>query len=422
MKIGGFAKQFNVTVDTVRYYIELGLLIPDRENKQYRMNQNCLEDMALINMLKGFRFSLKEIHAILSLRRLTNSPHTGDSSYFTDLLVQKKEELRKEKQQIATVIRSIESKIESTPSLLSNDPPSGVPLYFVPYFSCPHCQQQLNLNGVTMQGSFIYEGVLQCGCSYEARIEEGILVTDQLRSSPSNYSIYNIDVTKWNPEFISLLEKGKLWMLNELKRHELDNKVLIETNIEVSMLLPKYLATLSPTCHYIFTGHSFEDMKILKQKIELLDLGLNVLYMVNSDLCLPLAHGSIDFFIDSVSFTQFSLLYREPPVSILQPFLKQSGRVIGSFLYYEPSMKSLKNIHTIYSQPNQEAFKASYLESNFEENGMTLLNKVETGYTDNPGSYFVYHDPEEKLKLLTYQAGFVVDEEISIPERMVGAR
>lgn len=31
MKIGAFAKLFHVTTDTVRYYIELGLLIPDKK-------------------------------------------------------------------------------------------------------------------------------------------------------------------------------------------------------------------------------------------------------------------------------------------------------------------------------------------------------------------------------------------------------
>ncbi|MES9738926.1 MerR family DNA-binding transcriptional regulator, partial [Peribacillus frigoritolerans] len=36
MKIGPFAKLFHVTTDTVRYYIEQGLLIPDKKNTQYQ--------------------------------------------------------------------------------------------------------------------------------------------------------------------------------------------------------------------------------------------------------------------------------------------------------------------------------------------------------------------------------------------------
>lgn len=90
MKIGSFAKKFGVSIDTVRYYIDLGLLIPDKEKTQYQMNQMCLEDMAFIHQLKQVRFSLKEIHKILSLKRLTNSNDNEDASYFTNLLLEKK--------------------------------------------------------------------------------------------------------------------------------------------------------------------------------------------------------------------------------------------------------------------------------------------------------------------------------------------
>ncbi|MFP3415761.1 MerR family DNA-binding transcriptional regulator, partial [Bacillus sp. SIMBA_074] len=39
MKIGAFAKQFDVSIDTVRYYIDLGLLVPVKQKTQYEMNQ-----------------------------------------------------------------------------------------------------------------------------------------------------------------------------------------------------------------------------------------------------------------------------------------------------------------------------------------------------------------------------------------------
>lgn len=90
MKIGQFAKDFNVSIDTVRHYIEKGLLIPEKINTQYQMNTICLEDMALINELKLYRFSLKEIHKILSLKRLTNNGNNEDMSYFRNLLVEKR--------------------------------------------------------------------------------------------------------------------------------------------------------------------------------------------------------------------------------------------------------------------------------------------------------------------------------------------
>lgn len=97
MKIGTFAKLFHVTTDTVRYYIELGLLIPDKKNTQYQMNQLCFDDMAFITELKKFHFSLIEIQRILSYRRVTNFSDHEDIDYYNNLLIDKKDELTKKK-------------------------------------------------------------------------------------------------------------------------------------------------------------------------------------------------------------------------------------------------------------------------------------------------------------------------------------
>lgn len=97
MKIGAFAKLFHVTTDTVRYYIELGLLIPDKKNTQYQMNQLCFDDMAFITELKKFHFSLLEIQRILSYRRVTSFSDHEDIDYYNNLLTDKKNELIQKK-------------------------------------------------------------------------------------------------------------------------------------------------------------------------------------------------------------------------------------------------------------------------------------------------------------------------------------
>ncbi|OCA80822.1 MerR family transcriptional regulator [Pseudobacillus wudalianchiensis] len=404
MKIGNFAKRFDVSIDTVRYYIELGLLIPEKEKTQYDLNQTCLEDMAFIHELKQFRFSLKEIHKILSLKRLTNSSDNEDTSYFTNLLLEKKADLRAEKEEISKAIHLIDDKLHSNTNKLPEQTKIGVPLFFVPLFYCPHCRQLLNLKQASMYGHYIYEGVLSCSCSYQAIIKEGILRTNQIKSSPNKYSIYEIDVKKWNPGFVSLLEKGKLWMIKELMSHPLAHKVIVETNIEVSMLLPKHLSSLSDKAYYIFTCHSLEMIEKLKRKIEKHNPNLTVLYIVNSDLRLPLKHESVDFFIDSTSFTQFSLIYSESPFTILRPYLKENAHIIGSFAFYDDSSKSLKNIRAIYPSSNSHALHLDYLEKGVKQNNQTITKREDIGYTEEPGSYFVYHEPGEKMKLVNYVA------------------
>ena len=79
MKIGEFSRKFQLPQHTVRYYAELGILVPEVKNRQYYFNEDCEADMRLIEKSKSAGFTLKEIHQILSLRRLSNftSPEDG---------------------------------------------------------------------------------------------------------------------------------------------------------------------------------------------------------------------------------------------------------------------------------------------------------------------------------------------------------
>jgi len=73
MKIGDFAKKFNVKNDTVRYYIELGILNPQKINNQYRFDENNIETMKEIIELKKLKFTLTEIQKIfLSLKEFNS--------------------------------------------------------------------------------------------------------------------------------------------------------------------------------------------------------------------------------------------------------------------------------------------------------------------------------------------------------------
>ncbi|WP_052343547.1 MerR family transcriptional regulator [Bacillus massiliigorillae] len=94
MKIGSFAKLFNVSIDTIRYYIEIGLIVPEKKGTQFHMNESCINDMELIVELKALQFSLKEIQKFLSYKRLTINI---DVSYYQRMLLEKKNRFLREK-------------------------------------------------------------------------------------------------------------------------------------------------------------------------------------------------------------------------------------------------------------------------------------------------------------------------------------
>ncbi len=88
LTIGEFSNICRVSTKTLRYYAEIGLILPDEINPEngyryYSINQ--LEKMLLINRLKDYCFSLEEIKSIL------DSEERMDEVLFTALNKKKKE-------------------------------------------------------------------------------------------------------------------------------------------------------------------------------------------------------------------------------------------------------------------------------------------------------------------------------------------
>ena len=64
MKIGEFSKKFNVSVSTVRHYINLGLLVPEKDGFQYRFTASDCKEMEIIISMKDAGFNLNELKSL----------------------------------------------------------------------------------------------------------------------------------------------------------------------------------------------------------------------------------------------------------------------------------------------------------------------------------------------------------------------
>ncbi|MGI8349384.1 MerR family transcriptional regulator [Niallia circulans] len=68
MKIGEFVALLNTTKDTVRHYEELNLLKPNWQNNKKEYSDKEILDFQVVNELKKYGFSLKDIQKISSLK------------------------------------------------------------------------------------------------------------------------------------------------------------------------------------------------------------------------------------------------------------------------------------------------------------------------------------------------------------------
>ncbi|CRK82800.1 MerR family transcriptional regulator [Neobacillus massiliamazoniensis] len=404
MKIGSFAKLFNVSIDTIRYYIELGLLVPEKKGTQFHMNQSCLDDMKLILELKTLQFSLKEIQQFLSYKRLTINIDIG---YYKKLLLEKKNTFLEAKKELNRFIKLLDNKLHSLDQPSVSCSSTGVPISFVPFFYCPYCKIPLIISDASILNSNISEAKLTCSCGYFTSIQDGIIITSNLEESP--YCILDDDtMTEFNPNFVSLREKGDQWIIKLLKEQNLSNKVVIETNIDVSVSLPKYVSSLDLDTFYIFCGFSLTMIKKLRQFIERNNPKLHVIYIQNTDYNLPLKPGSIDIIIDSITINDICSNKNVFPITLLQTYINQDTKVIGNYLYYHEGATSLLNFRTLYPNSHQHVLYPNYLENNLEKEGLKIQSKAVIGSTDNPGIFLDYHELGEKVNLLGYIAEHII--------------
>ena len=71
MKISKFAEVNNVSVDTIRHYMDLGLVIPEKKEVTI-FDEYCQKDIELILEYKWLGFSLNEIKELFLYKNLGN--------------------------------------------------------------------------------------------------------------------------------------------------------------------------------------------------------------------------------------------------------------------------------------------------------------------------------------------------------------
>jgi DNA-binding transcriptional MerR regulator/uncharacterized protein YbaR (Trm112 family) len=169
MKIGEFAKKHQVTIDTVRHYINEGLLSPLKENTQYSFSEIDDGVMESILLLKSMNFKLDEMKAFL----LFQTMYTGNSFHylgsfrreFEEKLAQNREEIRR----LEWMNRQIEQRLGEC----KNIPVSrGIALGLLAELICPDCEENLELEQPKLVHNEIIEGQLvcpKCGKTYFIR-------------------------------------------------------------------------------------------------------------------------------------------------------------------------------------------------------------------------------------------------------------
>ncbi|MBL4934196.1 MerR family transcriptional regulator [Clostridium sp. YIM B02515] len=339
MKIGKFAQANNLSIDTIRHYMDLGLILPEKQGGQYYFDSRCQKALEQILNLKGLGFNLNEIKIIFfyeSFGRLTD--YEG-YIYYRELFINKHRKVSEEIEQLL----QIKDKLNTEIVAMSKKPSEpafemGINLKNLELFKCSKCDGSLVLKDGSISNNQIINGTLKCSCGEEYIIESGILkagnpVETAAVSFNDNYISDYISLT--NTSYLDNLHKGLEWSSRKIENLKLNEKILLELGTGTGFFLRNIYNQLPEDCVYIAVDHNLERHKFLKKLIERAPNPKNIIFICSDFLEIPIKERSVDFVLDISGSSNYGFEHEEFLLKSVDSYVKEDAYLLGSFIAFK---------------------------------------------------------------------------------------
>lgn len=408
MRIGEVAKKYNLSIDTLHFYIRYGLLVPPKKNGQYEFDAGTEKELGLVLKFKSLGFSLKEIHHIISIVRVSRLAGKEDIEDLKHMYKTRIETLEAEKLKISNDQKILAQTILDLDALAPSPPAkTGLPLSMISYLRCPICHKELLLDNIRMNQRYIFDGDLQCLCGYQANISEGILITPNKNSSI--YDKPDVERKKYKSlpsELISVYQQSYNWMSNKLSATRLSGKVILETYINAYCFLHNHQTIIPDDAQIIIIDKFPETLQVYKSLIERQVHCPNILYIADAGLVLPLKENVVDINIDFFSSNEHHFYHHSCWLNHLYPYLKENALSIGTYFYFNNGSKSIKKFYNEYPESYHHSFNLNRFLQELSASGYQMLDSGDMEFCMNTKQSLglPFYAEGEKMCLMPYMA------------------
>ncbi len=408
MRIGDFAKKYDMNVTAIRYYVDNALLTPQRKNNQYIFDSQCIKDMDNIIEYKKCGLSLEEIELLFFLEKTSKFKDETIRQIAREMLEGKIDEFKDEQVRIQSSIELLEKQLERFESIEpeeENKPGHGIPFSFIPMLYCPRCNVPLSMENTRISNNQIYEGELSCGCGYHAVIEDGtVLCDDHVEDTP--FKLFNnvdsvISATEeYSGVYRILLDKISMYLYQNMPETDMPQTVMFGPFTCNTLL--RFCNDLNSDYSYIVIDPSLKRINRIRDYLG--ETALNIVYMAGGIDEIPVRRGSVDIYMDDYSVTNSMFTYGHYIYDSINRLLKPGGVILGAVGDYTEAPGSIMNIRKDHPDYPVDKLSIKQFTSSMRFNGFEVTEMRVVGSTHGNDMHFPRNIPGEQVSMLGYTA------------------
>lgn len=407
MRIGEAAKTLNISVNTIRYYMELGMVIPRKNGSQFDFSNREMEILRLILDLKSLHFDLKTIQTLLIYRRTENWGDCESMRFFSSLLKEKDEALQKEISSLQNTRRVLFNLMENCQVHSEESKHIGVPLCALPLLSCPNCHTPLNIADASFSNNTLQQGEVYCpNGDYHAEICDGILVTGNRYEG--EYDSPNLERNLYRTmtgDQTRMYQISADAILHELSGLDLSGKVVVENFINSLYLLFNHYNEVPGDCLFIVIDKYEEVLRMYKDKLAALGIDRNILFVADASKNYPLKNGCVDLMLDYFSVNENDIYFTSHYYDSIAPYFKSNMTILGAMMVLQKNAKSRKRYHERYPEGSSNCMDFSITERDLRNHGFRVSSRQIASVRDTQKQFsFVCLEEGEQIDCVYYKA------------------
>ncbi|MGE7870912.1 methyltransferase domain-containing protein [Bacillus paramycoides] len=386
MKIGKFGKINNLSIDTIRHYMDLGLIIPEKKGGHYFFDAYCQKDVELILEYKWLGFSLNEIKELFLYKNLAKSMNYEKDTFYQSLFKLKYEKIEQEIQileerrdKLKEVLNDLSLTNETSNSII------GIDLSILHLLICSKCSKNLILQNGIIKSNQITEGKLICNCGEEYIITSGIITAGNLFKAYERTSLEDSIsdyIHETDTAYLENMHREGEWAKKKLIQLDLNNKILLDIGSGLGFFLRNIYEELPEDCLYIAVDRDLNKLLFLKDVLERSNPKRNILFICADFLNIPIQNQSVDIVIDQSGTSNYSFEHEDFLLHKLNSLLKPDCFLLSLFILFKNF-----SINSQIATRFRENFTLSKVTKEIQNLQFQSIDERTSSYLERGGKY-----------------------------------